>query len=230
MLTAQELESAVDRVGCQVKQEMAAVGYLPAGDPTEEELWVELASCILSSRVGHAQCQASVERIRESGLSRPWEQCAGETSLTSQFECVLRGEGVGTGYRFPAARAKSLAITAGRIYGSGGSISSIVLRVPDARTARALLMDQAHGIGPKQASLFLVNAGLSDDLAILDQHVVNYLKAVRFRVGAALPTSDLPAYEKAEEKMRGYARTRGFTLSELDLAIWLVMRAQRRRL
>jgi N-glycosylase/DNA lyase len=79
------------------------------------------------------------------------------------------------------------------------------------------------GMGPKQTSLFLRNVGWSWDVAILDVHVLSYMRLSRLASENSVAT--LTAYERLEDRLRAYALGRGEPLGRLDFAVWVVMRA-----
>jgi len=75
------------------------------------------------------------------------------------------------------------------------------------------------GLGFKEASHFLRNIGLGEDLAILDRHILRNL--VRYRVIREIPkTLTRRRYLEIEEKMRNFAERMKIPLEELDLLFW----------
>jgi N-glycosylase/DNA lyase len=89
---------------------------------------------------------------------------------------------------------------------------------------REWLVDNAPGIGPKQASMFVRNVGLSYELAILDRHVLNYMIALDITPTPIRQTSALRPYLKGETALRVHADHIGVSVGLLDWAIWIVMR------
>ena len=66
-------------------------------------------------------------------------------------------------------------------------------------------MSATLGIGPKQSSLFLRNIGYAQDLAILDSHVMTYMKLMDLTPTRMKDVSKLATYEDVEERLAGYS-------------------------
>jgi len=86
-------------------------------------------------------------------------------------------------------------------------------------------MSVAVGIGPKQASLFLRNIGYAENLAILDTHILKYMKVVGLVPQILKTVSYSPKYEDIERILINYATKFKESLACLDTAIWIVMRS-----
>ena len=93
--------------------------------------------------------------------------------------------------------------------------------------ARDTIVCLCKGIGQKQASLFLRNIHYSDGLAILDSHVIKFMRiqGIQKNVKSSPSKTD---YIKYEASLRVYADNLGRTLAQLDVAIWIVMRVVQR--
>ncbi|GLS17013.1 hypothetical protein GCM10007874_00280 [Labrys miyagiensis] len=89
---------------------------------------------------------------------------------------------------------------------------------------RDWLVEMAPGFGPKQASMFLRNTGVSYDLAILDRHVLDYMRLIGLRTAQSKPLTTMKRYRCDELSMCDHARALGFPVGILDWAIWIVMR------
>ena len=94
---------------------------------------------------------------------------------------------------------------------------------------REWLVRHAPGLGPKQSSMFLRNAGLTLDLAVLDRHVVRYMEAIELLARGGHHTATLKDYRATESLLRGHADEFGYRVGLLDWAIWIVMRVARSR-
>jgi N-glycosylase/DNA lyase len=84
---------------------------------------------------------------------------------------------------------------------------------------RGWLVENIKGYGYKEASHFLRNIGFTDDITILDRHILKNLK----RMGAIkrVPGSITPAlYMEIENKMKAYAEKIRIPLAVLDLILW----------
>ena len=94
-------------------------------------------------------------------------------------------------YRFPQARARQLALTKATVTLDVGSICNLIEIAGTGEIVRKWLVERAPGLGPKQASMFVRNVGLSYDLAILDRHVLNYMTALDISPTPVRATSSL---------------------------------------
>jgi N-glycosylase/DNA lyase len=136
-------------------------------------------------------------------------------------------EGKNRSYRFPKAKAGHLATTWTAVASAGGSLKALISG--DVGDTRAWLVAHASGMGPKQASMFLRNCGVSYDLAILDRHVLNYMAAQGMYSGTQVSISRLSQYGRHEEKLRDHAKEMNCPVGLLDWAIWIVMRVANRK-
>ena len=143
----------------------------------ESDLLFELVATILGSQVSYEMAKAAADRLLSEGLLRK-KKYKQETQLNALIEDALRkplfqsswGE-IGRRYRFPKLRAYQISHTLNNIY-SQGSLKDILAKCSYSGDARSEIVRTVLGIGPKQASLFLRNVGYTDDLAILDIHVL----------------------------------------------------------
>ncbi len=84
---------------------------------------------------------------------------------------------------------------------------------------RGWLVDEIKGLGYKEASHFLRNIGLGEELAILDRHILRnlvYLKVIP-EIPQYLRRTD---YLDIEDKMRQFATESNIPLAHLDLLLW----------
>jgi N-glycosylase/DNA lyase len=88
---------------------------------------------------------------------------------------------------------------------------------------RELLINLCPGIGYKQASMFLRNIGYGYDLAIVDTHLIDYLKLVEV-LPISTKVNNKSIYIKVENLYFEYAFYKQYNINKLDLAIWNVMR------
>lgn len=222
----QDLKKAVAAICPDITQRLA--GAVPT--PSESQLWWELSACVLSSQVPYALAVSAADAIdRENLLTDP----ADADGLAVRLEDVLREplavEGGWRAYRFPKARSSQLATTHLAVRRHAGTLSSLINKFEDAAGVRDWLVAHAPGLGPKQASMFLRNAGLSYDLAILDRHVLDYMSELRLCSGTRGFVSGLSQYRRHEAILRGHAVQFACPVGMLDWAIWIVMRVARRR-
>jgi len=84
---------------------------------------------------------------------------------------------------------------------------------------REWLVENVKGLGFKEASHFLRNMGLGENLAILDRHILKNLK--EYEVIKEIPralTSKI--YLEIEKKMKEFSKKINTPMSELDLLFW----------
>src|ERR1700733_9293108 len=144
--------------------------------PTEEDVWYEFSCCVLSSQVPYGLAQAAANRIGESGVlscrdPRP------RSDIEHDLSVILRGlfsiDGKLRRYRFPVAKSAQLAAAKSNIASCFGSLTETLTHYTDVEDTRQWLVQHAPGLGPKQASMFLRNLGVSDEMAILDRHILS---------------------------------------------------------
>ena len=217
------LEHAVAAICPDIEERVALNG--PAF--TERQLWWELCCCLLSSQVPYYLAVAAADAVDASGLmldSRESSTLA--TKLSSILSDGVTIDGKRRTYRFPIARANQLAETRAAVTQQAGTLQTLLTNFSDAAEARIWFVNNAPGLGPKQASMFLRNAGQSYDLAILDRHVLNYMATLGLSEKSKQSISALPQYRQYEETLRSHAAQLGFAVGLLDWAIWIVMRVE----
>jgi N-glycosylase/DNA lyase len=97
-----------------------------------------------------------------------------------------------------------------------------------ASQARVSLVEAVSGFGPKQASLYLRRVGFSSELAVLDTHILDYLKMARGIDPKPGSLSRLSVYEQIEHQFRQVANDFGHGVGCVDLAMWVTMRVAKR--
>jgi N-glycosylase/DNA lyase len=121
-----------------------------------------------------------------------------------------------------------LSSTAWNLYGSGLSIKSVLKSAQDARQAREVLIRVISGFGPKQASLFLRRIGYCSELAVLDTHVLDYLRLSQGLDLNPARLSRLNVYETVETEFKRLSESFGHDVGCVDLAMWVTMRVAKR--
>lgn len=222
------IQLAIDDVYSEISRSISQVFWW---DMSEADLQYELLACILGSRVSHEVASAATNEIRKAGLiERIGESCSTEDYEGAVHEILSRplySSEWGFArkrYPFPKSKANYVSRTFWAIHSEGRSLRNQLQRTGNALEVRRSMIRTCIGIGPKQSSLFLRNIGFSDDLAVLDSHVLRFMRMAGLMEKniSAVPT--LPAYEMHESKLLRYAELNGRSLGQLDLAIWVVMR------
>jgi N-glycosylase/DNA lyase len=178
-------------------------------------------ACLLTSQVSSSSASAAFERLTAAGLlgDERWKR-NDLRFLIDLTECLRS-----TGYRFPNAKAKQLFSMRMALSTAPLVLTLSNLREPSA--TRRVLVQTVPGIGPKQASMFLRNVGLTFSLAILDTHVLRFLHAIGFLDTPNPSLSSLSNYEKVEAAAIRYADSCEQPVGYLDWAIWITMKAVR---
>lgn len=202
-----------------------------ASIPTDDRrLWWELSSCILSSQVPYALSTAAANAIDDDGILH--DKRASVAARTERLQQILSTplnvDGKRRNYRFPVARARQLAAAHGVVTDSKSMFGELVNRFESATTARSWFVKHIPGIGPKQASMFLRNTGVTYDLAILDRHVLNYMTKLGMYSDDKYSISGLAQYLRYEETLIKHAEELDCPVGLLDWAIWIVMRVANR--
>lgn len=221
---------------CQevMEQEMSIQNWYSMA---EEELLYEAAVCIFGSQCIFEVAVAMADRLRDQELLQPVFHIKNIDKMKQYFVFALSdplpisdSNGVRRWIkpRFKNRQASLLAATIAEIYGQSQTIRGFLCSACHAKKARKVLTQRVWGFGPKQASLFLRRVGYSDDLAVLDVHVLDYLQLA---YGLPLPSSKLSQlsfYEKIEDTFRDIAADFGHSVGCVDLATWITMRVAKR--
>lgn len=192
--------------------------------PSEAVLWKELSCCILSSQVKYPTAVAAAEAIAEKGALLSHEPVTPD-ALRETLAAPLSVEGRQVRYRFARSKAQQLSEAHAAINAQSGGLSAKLESFDNGEHARRWFVQHAPGLGPKQASMFLRNTGMTYDLAVLDRHVVEYMDYVGLHVaGRNSTTSSLAGYTSREAVLKSYAQGLGMAVGLMDWAIWIVMR------
>ena len=173
---------------------------------SDEELFAELAFCLLTPQSKATVCWRAIEELRDSGIL-----FFGSSEDIVDFL---------TGVRFKYTKAKN--IVSARTFFSKNSkinIRGVLSQFSSPIEMREFLVANIRGMGYKEASHFLRNIGLGESLAILDRHILKNL--VSLGVIKGIPkTLTKKKYLEIEEKMRRFAKEIGIPMAHLDLVLW----------
>lgn len=199
---------------------------------TEEELLHEACVCMFSSQMKFEVAEAAANRIKEQGLLLATKTGDYEKRLSMVLSDPLTVEQDGkirqVRPRFKNRLASLLATTVRTMRERGQSLRGTLLSVDSARDARELLVNQVWGFGPKQASLFLRRVGYCAELAVLDTHILDYLRVARGIDPKPSTLSRLSGYEIIEAEFQQIAAEFGHPVGCVDLAMWVTMRVAKR--
>jgi N-glycosylase/DNA lyase len=226
MITARKLRETVAVIAREVH--FRVWDRIPPSAIPERSLWLELSACILSSQVPYELALAAAQRIDVDGALRSDPSRRRELVAAHLVRLLVQPFDVGgrqRRYRFPNARATQLAATWQLVHTDCGSLGGLVATGSDVESIRTWLVSKFPGVGPKQASMFLRNTGLSYDVAVLDRHVSRYMLLVGLCETSPSNLQRLAVYKDHERTLRRYADTVGYSVGVVDWAIWIVMRA-----
>lgn len=196
----------------------------------EEELWYELCTCILSSNVPYEMATSASMHLSKRGLLEFGHPARGDMKsviareLSRPLYLPKKRDGSFRRYRFPNVRAANIVGAAKFLRHNGNGLSSILRSFDSDIKTRDFLAAYVPGVGLKEASHFLRNIGYSTSLAIIDSHIVNFLRDTLLSGDIDTRTITQKTYTRLEDIMRNIARSQGLDLSILDHAIWLYMR------
>ena len=169
------LLNAVARLAPEVKNQLGPNSEFLSD---ERALWTELSCCVLSSQVPYEMAVAVARRVSEAEVLDNIDRGSFgriESRLTDLLLEPVEVKGKLRRYRFPRMRAKQLAEAAQTVWERFGSLAGLAEESSNPESMRQWMVEDLPGFGPKQASMFLRNVGLSYDLAILDRHTVQFM-------------------------------------------------------
>lgn len=201
------------------------------GEMSENELWRELCLCILSSNVPFELAKSAFTHLLDIGyLELEWITKTSDSQqqisreLSKPLYLPKKIDGSYRKYRFQNTRARDIAQAAKVIHSDNSFLFKLLTSSNSENTARDFLVSNITGIGLKEASHFLRNIGYSNQLAIIDSHVISFLIKINAVSQGDIKTITPKIYLKLERKLQNIASEHGLNLSVLDMAIWQYMR------
>jgi len=173
---------------------------------SDEEIFIELVFCILTPQSKAKLCWLAVKNMSDKNLL-----LKGNKSRIAEELNIVRFKNKKAEY---IVEARKLFSSKGRIF-----IKSKLKQFNDAYTAREWLVGNVKGISYKEASHFLRNIGLGENLAILDRHILKNLKSLGImqKVPDSLSRS---RYYNIERRMKEFSEKINIPMSHIDLAMW----------
>ncbi len=199
MLKLFELKSAYSAIKPHILKRILSFRRLKSAP--ESRIFEELCFCLLTPGAKAENCKRIVASLKKKGL-------------------LSRGSREELWPYLKYARfydQKACRLIAAREYFSGSRPGfKERLFCSDPFLVRGWLVKNVKGLGYKEASHFLRNIGLGQDLAILDRHILKRLKG--YGVIKEVPLSLSPKkYLEIEEEMRRFSRRIKIPLEHLDL-------------
>ncbi len=174
----------------------------------DEELFFEMAFCLCTPQSSALACDRAVRELREGGLLFKGSQ--------EEVLQTLDRHGV----RFPENKARWIVKARNMFFSSEPSLKETLdERADDSYKLRDWLQQEVLGLGLKEASHFVRNIGLGEELAILDRHILANL--LRLGVIELIPKSlSRPRYLDIERTMQDFCRRIGIPMGHMDLLLW----------
>jgi len=195
---------------------------------TEQEIVHELLLCILGSGVRYEVAVAYAMEITSS-------KCLSESNaniIEDDISSILNNEVPNywggksyKRYRYPNVRASYISSSYYNITREFGSFKQFLNNNYLPSELRRIVVLNCPGIGPKQASHFLKNVGYSNELAILDRHIIRYMKIVDSKSVSTYQLGRLDKYEDIELRFIKIVKNFQHPIAIIDQAMWFIMRA-----
>lgn len=197
----------------------------------EEDIWHELCLCILSSNVPYELACSSLSHLIQIGMldncilaENPKARISIANELAKPIYHPLKKDGNFRKYRFPRVRAENIVDSARILYREGSGLIPMLTSSNSEELLRNYLAEVIPGLGLKESSHFLRNIGYSSKLAIIDVHIISFLKELQL-----LPSTNFLItsrnYFYIEDIMRQISKEYNLNLAVLDNAIWHYMRS-----
>ncbi len=199
-------------------------------DMSEEEILNEMLICILGSGVRYEIAVAYSDLITSNKILNK-RRAVTQIELVNELAVLLSGavsdrfeEKSYKSYRYPNAKAKFIAEAYSNVINCYGSFKKLFENGLTARELRREIVAACPGIGPKQASHFLKNVGYTDSLAILDRHIVHYIKLSNKQNITTYQLGKIDKYEDIEDAFINIIKIFEHSVSVVDQAMWFIMR------
>jgi N-glycosylase/DNA lyase len=171
----------------------------------DESVFSELSFCLLTPQSKAVICDKAVRELEKRGLLLKGTE--------KEVRSCLRG------VRFPNNKAKYILAARKLFMDCREAGIKNKLDKKDIFKTRDWLVKNVKGFGYKEASHFLRNIGLGEDLAILDRHILKNLK--RYRIIKEIPlVLTGTKYMDIEKKMIKYFKKFNIPIEEIDLLFW----------
>jgi N-glycosylase/DNA lyase len=195
--------------------------------PDDITLWTRIVTGVLAPQVDYELANAAALALRTAELfpCRDYRDNY-ELSVATLLSRPVKTSRGHRRYRFPNRAAHMLGRIHSDVYHGGLDLRQMLAGADNPAALRKRLTRDICGFGPKQATMFLRDCGITDELAIIDRHVIAYMCTINLIESTATRMNEA-SYYKLEAVFLAYAEYVGVSAGLLDWAIWLTMRAAR---
>ena len=172
----------------------------------DKKLFIELSFCLFTPQSNAKSCWKAVEILLEKDLIYN-----GSSSQISEKINLVR---------FRNNKASYLVEARGKFFGKNSiSLRSALESQADSFLKREWLVSNIKGMGYKEASHYLRNIGLGEDIAILDRHILKNM--VKLGIIDEIPkTLSKANYLKLESLLNEFSESSSIPMGHLDFVLW----------
>ncbi len=172
---------------------------------SEEKVFEELCFCLLTPQSKALHADRVIRKLLEEKLLYEGD----EASMKKHMNYI----------RFHHTKARHITLARKQFLERGKVKIKGKIDGNNPHEMREWLVKNVKGLGYKEASHFLRNVGLGEDMAILDRHILRNL--AELGVIKRMPkTLTRKQYLDMEERMKQFCKGVGIKPSELDLLLW----------
>lgn len=173
---------------------------------SDERVFAELAFCLCTPQSKATTCWNAISSLTKNNLL-----FSGNEEQIKPFLNAVRFSENKTKY---IVEARNLFTNNSQL-----QIKNKIKNFQNSQQAREWLVENVKGFGMKEASHFLRNVGMGNDLAILDVHILKNLQELQ--VIKEIPKSLTPKkYLEIERQMTEFSGKIGIPFDEMDLLLW----------
>jgi N-glycosylase/DNA lyase len=170
-----------------------------------EELFTELAFCILTPQSKAKLCWEAIQEMSKKNILL--------TGTKKEINKKLQK------VRFKNKKTQYLIEARNKFFCDNNSIYINIKKSKNPSELREYFVKNVKGIGWKEASHFLRNIGLGEEIAILDRHIIRNL--IKLGVIKEYPKNlSEKNYEEIEGKMKKLSKDVDISMDVLDLVFW----------
>jgi len=172
----------------------------------DKKIFIELSFCLLTPQSSAKSCWRAVQLLLEKDLL-----------FEGDFEGIRNELNI---VRFRNNKARYIMEARDKfVMKRGESLFRDFRTIESVPEKRDWLVKNVKGMGYKEASHFLRNIGMGQDIAILDRHILKNMK--HLGILAEIPKSlGAGLYKQLEEKLRAFSSNVGIPLDHLDFVLW----------